>query len=304
MGMNTVCPLLHIFACVILNPCKSLRVIDVIRISDGAFVSLKPIDSTIHPDETSIGLWFSEEPQAPDPSNHCVPIGGVLDVPGAPTKRIIIMPFLSSYDNLVSIQLEGLLSFSNRYLRDCMAANIMVDATPLFPAPYHTIPTDQKRDWSGRGSHLTCTQRPVKCYLIDFGLSRKYPAGVHAPLEPIIVGGDKTVPELFPKEDPLPLRFYGGGRFVRKKLGFEFSRSLMTDMVQDDPSLRPTMDNVVHRFDEIVITRVQEWMEETAGIPLIILALQQGSYQHIAPSDIRSASRTCGAYMKKMWRKS
>jgi hypothetical protein len=41
----------------------------------------------------------------------------------------------------------------------------------------------------------TRTQRLPKYYLIDFGISRKYSTQVLPPLEPPILGGDKTVPE-------------------------------------------------------------------------------------------------------------
>ncbi|KAJ7475413.1 kinase-like domain-containing protein [Mycena galericulata] len=260
----------------------SYKVMDATRISDGSFVTLKPLDTTVHPDEIPIGLWFSEEPQASDPSNHCVPIFDVLDVPGVPNKRIIVMPFLSRYDKprfdtfgeaieFFRQIFEGLqyMHRNNVAHRDCNSLNIMMDATPLYPTPYHPIHRDRSRNYKHRVSSLTRTQRPVKYYLIDFGLSRKYPAGVHAPLEPIIVGGDKTVPEfrntpeMAEECDPFPTdvyyignlmrtEFLEGSMFVRKKLGFEFLRPLMIDMVQDDPALRPTMDEVVERFDKIV----------------------------------------------------
>ena len=33
--------------------------------------------------------------------------------------------------------------------------------------------------------------------------------------------------------------------------GFKFMEPLVTDMVQDDPTMRPTIDDVVSRFDDI-----------------------------------------------------
>ncbi|KAJ7450494.1 hypothetical protein B0H11DRAFT_2331022 [Mycena galericulata] len=253
----------------------AMKVMDATRISDGAFVSLKPIDITIHPDEIPIGLWFSQEPQASDPSNRCVPILEVLDVPDDPKTRIIVMPLLSHYDKpRFDTVGEGGLQYMHRNNvahRDCNPLNIMMDALPLYPTPYHPVEQRKRRDYKGNVSHLTRTQRPVKYYLIDFGLSRKYPPGVCAPLEPIIFGGDKTVPEFrirpdggFALEcDPFPTDVYyignlirtdfnEGSRFARRRLGFEFLRPLMTDMIQDDPALRPTMDEVVQRFEELV----------------------------------------------------
>ena len=38
---------------------------------------------------------------------------------------------------------------------------------------------------------------------------------------------------------------------MQKNRGFEFMQSLIADMVQVDPSKRPTMDDVVQRFENI-----------------------------------------------------
>ncbi|KAJ6624314.1 hypothetical protein B0H10DRAFT_1784847 [Mycena sp. CBHHK59/15] len=276
-------------------------VMDATRISDGTFVMLKYIETKFHPHEIEIGTWFSQEPQASDPDNHCVPILEVLDLPDIADMRIIVMPMLRNYDKprfdtfgevvqFFSQILKGLryMHRNNVAHRDCMSLNVMMDGTPLYPIPYHPVEQNMKRDFSGRVSHLTRTQRPVKYYITDFGLSRRYPPGVHAPLEPIIVGGDKSVPEfrknkdgvLPMKCDPFPTDVYyignlirsdflqvctcpafsvifpdilfKGNRFVKQKLGFEFMEHLVNDMVQDDPSLRPTMDEVVERFEEAV----------------------------------------------------
>jgi hypothetical protein len=39
--------------------------------------------------------------------------------------------------------------------------------------------------------------------------------------------------------------------FLKQKYGFTFMTPLISDMVQEDPAKRPTMDQVVARFDEI-----------------------------------------------------
>lgn len=39
--------------------------------------------------------------------------------------------------------------------------------------------------------------------------------------------------------------------YLEGRHGFEFMRPLVQDMVQDDPTKRPTMDEVVTRFDAI-----------------------------------------------------
>ena len=42
-----------------------------------------------------------------------------------------------------------------------------------------------------------------------------------------------------------------GGVLSSKRLGFEFLRPLVDDMTQADPSKRPTMDEVVERFNQV-----------------------------------------------------
>jgi hypothetical protein len=46
-------------------------------------------------------------------------------------------------------------------------------------------------------------------------------------------------------------RALGADRKNQKYQGFEFLEPLVNDMVQDDPTKRPTMDDVVTRFSEI-----------------------------------------------------
>jgi hypothetical protein len=99
-----------------------------------------------------------------------------------------------------------------------MFMNIMMDATPLYPVPYHPVKPYKKRDFSGRAKHYTRTQRPVKYYLTDFGLSRRYNPADGPPREGIILGGDKTVPEFAKSNDPcdpFPTDVYYIGNFIR-----------------------------------------------------------------------------------------
>ena len=76
----------------------------------------------------------------------------------------------------------------------------MMDATAMFPIPWHPEAPDLKYDWSGRVRYRSRTERPPKYYYIDFGLSRKYDPKDGPPQELPILGGDKSVPE-FQGED-------------------------------------------------------------------------------------------------------
>ena len=58
---------------------------------------LKHINCNIHPYEVEIGLYFSSEPLASHPRNHCVPIYEVLDIPNTDKEVIIVMPLLREF---------------------------------------------------------------------------------------------------------------------------------------------------------------------------------------------------------------
>ncbi|KAL1945766.1 hypothetical protein VTO73DRAFT_1768 [Trametes versicolor] len=121
--------------------------------------------------------------------------------------------------------------------------------------------TDKSRDWKGTAKHSTRTLHPVKYYFIDFGLSRRYDPKDDPPREHPILGGDKSVPgfqnwngELL---DPFPTDIYYLGNLIRIKImkfyhGIEFLEPLVQDMVQDDPTKRPTIQDVIGQFDELV----------------------------------------------------
>lgn len=157
-----------------------------------------------------------------------------------------------------------------------MNLNIMMDASKLYIDPFHPEYPLMKRDFSGSARFKTRTERPPKYYFIDFGLSRRYDASVLNPLEYPVLGGDKQVPEFQDSGrdrpyNPFPTDvFYIGNAikqdfldvsllFIMKhksdilqfKCGFEFMQPLISDMVQTDPSKRPTMDEVVERFETI-----------------------------------------------------
>ncbi|KAJ7151783.1 kinase-like domain-containing protein [Mycena crocata] len=252
-------------------------VMDATRISDGAFVMLKQIRSSKHPNEIEICSMFNTEPLVSDPQNHCVPLYEVLQVPDANDMKLMVMPFLTDWDtprfhtivellDFVGQVIEGLqfIHKQNVAHRDCKLDNILMDSSPLYPEPIHPVNTLMKRDWSGWAKHLSRTQRPVKYYIIDFGLSQIYPPDQPRPLDPPGYGGDQTVPEFQAGAlcDSFAVDVYCLGNTFREMLthgsifapgtkGLGFLRPLVEEMVQDDPKLRPTMDQVSERFTRI-----------------------------------------------------
>ncbi|KAF8836449.1 hypothetical protein BDN67DRAFT_936726 [Paxillus ammoniavirescens] len=248
------------------------RILDGTRLSDGKYVALKLVNKTDHPHEVNIAQFFCSAPLAGEIANHCVPIHDVLPIPGDEERVIIIMPLLGDYTQLpfdtigetvdCFRQLFEGLQFMHKHRvahRDCMSRNIMVDASSLYVDAFHPVVPLMKRDYSAYARFRTRTQRPPKYFFIDFGLSRRYDHSVTKPLEVPIWGGDKNVPEFQNSNapcDPFPTDvFYLGNAikndFVDPNLGFDFIQPLIADMVQQDPSKRPTMDEVVERFDTI-----------------------------------------------------
>lgn len=75
----------------------STTLLDGTRISDGAYVKFKIVPKSIHPYEVEIAQFLSSEPLRSDPANHCVPIYGVLSIPGDNDKVVIVMPLLREY---------------------------------------------------------------------------------------------------------------------------------------------------------------------------------------------------------------
>jgi len=201
-----------------------------------------------------------------------VPIYEVLEVPGDSDAKVLVMPLLRAFDDprLETVGeaveffrqvFEGLQFMHENHVahRDCMKLNIMMDPKPLFPDMYHPQDLDFTLDRSAYARHFTRTKRPTKYFLIDFGLSRMYAAEEKSPREPPIWGGDKTVPEFNRSDDdcdPFPTDIYYLGNLIREDFlqrirGVEFMRSLAADMVQDEPASRPTIHQVVARYEEL-----------------------------------------------------
>jgi len=247
-------------------------VMDATRTSDGKVVTLKRIKRGDHPYEADIALYFSSQTLASQPANHCVPVYEVFALDAGDDTMIMVMPLLRPYNDPIFDTIgeavecfrqlfEGL-QFMHKHRvahRDCMNRNIMLDPTHLYPESFHPVATNLNTNCSGDAKHFTRTQRPLKYYFIDFGLSRRYDPSDTNPKEKPIWGGDKEVPEFQNSSelcDPFATDvFYIGNAikidFIIEKRGFEFMKPLIASMIQADPDKRPKMDEVVARFDDI-----------------------------------------------------
>ncbi|KAG6827045.1 hypothetical protein H0H92_013390 [Tricholoma furcatifolium] len=167
----------------------------------------------------------------------------------------------------------------------------MVDAVHLFKSPPHIFEPWKQRDFSGRSTVVASrTLKPVRYYVIDFGISRQYLPGITPRLELPPWGGDDSVPEHSspnaPACDPFPVDVYCLGNYIRRfflvrtyvsilnmaltytpsckghrkarKRGLEFMHELVADMTSSDPLKRPTMKEVVARYD-VIYRGLSDW---------------------------------------------
>ncbi|KAF9005492.1 hypothetical protein BDQ17DRAFT_1277954 [Cyathus striatus] len=148
----------------------------------------------------------------------------------------------------------------------------MSDAFRLFKVPPH--PVDYTKNFWATGDPKVVSnrmQKMVKHYFVDFGLSSRHPPG-SSRLEYPGYGGTRSVPEFQNDStelcDPFTVDVYCMGEFMRtrfRKVWVEFLDDLITDMVQDDPKKRPTMDQVVERFSRVVDSRSTWKLMSRAG---------------------------------------
>ncbi|CAL1706310.1 unnamed protein product [Somion occarium] len=248
--------------------------LDATRISDGEVVILKKVFRQRNPYEIDMNRCFSSEPFKSHPRNHCVQIIDVLAVPDDEDISIMVMPLLRRCDDPRFETIGEVMEFLRQVFEgmqflhqchvahcDCMDLNIMMDPKPMFPDLYHPMSKTMSREFTDEAKKpYTRTARPPKYYIIDFGLSLRFSPDDMNPLAEPVQGGDRTVPE-FQNSDgpqnPFPTDIYYLGNMVRetfleKTMGLEFLKPLVDDMVQDDPTKRPTIDEVVERFGKVL----------------------------------------------------
>ncbi|KAJ6625325.1 kinase-like domain-containing protein [Mycena sp. CBHHK59/15] len=262
------------------------QIIDAVRLADGLPVVLKRISKEEHPLEEEISSFLSSKPLGMDPKNHCLPMLDILQVPDNPDTQIFVMKLMRKYDeprfdtlgeavDFFRQIFEGL-QFMHKHLvahRDCCSNNIMMDGQHLYPEGFHPQFQNHRLDFEdGTPKHITRTQAPPKYYFIDFGISVKFEPDEPRTVIPIR-GADNTVPEFenggdLGPLDPFATDVYFLGNLIREefvdgqtdprfllsdgRVGFDFMRPLVSDMVNVDPKKRPTMDEVVERFEKIV----------------------------------------------------
>lgn len=83
---------------ILISP-KSSHLIDATKSANGQIVMLKKISILDHPKEIDITRYFSREPFASHPKNHCIQLIDVLQVPSQPDIAILVLPLLRPYED-------------------------------------------------------------------------------------------------------------------------------------------------------------------------------------------------------------
>jgi len=244
---------------------------DAVRIEDGRHVMFKKVLPEEGPHELLISELFSSPGLKGDPKNHCVPLLDVIDLSQTKPdgRKLMVMPLLrpltkprfQTYGEFVAffVQIsEGLRFMHERKVahRDCTVNNIMFDPSAMYPEGYHPVQLNRSLNFQGKAKQYSRTERPPRYYLIDFGLSRRYSS--RDALDQPLKGGDKSAPEHKSREPCNPFRtdvYYLGNlvrvHFMMKYHGFGFMRELVDAMTDPNPAVRPTMEEVVEKFDRI-----------------------------------------------------
>ncbi|KAI0311814.1 hypothetical protein OF83DRAFT_1068208 [Amylostereum chailletii] len=243
---------------------------DATRTSDGALVSLNLVDLFSDSDELKICAYFSSQHLRSDPRNHCVPILDIVHSPGIDSEAIMVMPLLAPFQEQHFLTVgecvaffaqifEGMQFMHRHHVvhRDCTRINIVMTDSPL---PHHENSAEQHafKSWLREAMPFMRSERLVRYYFVNSGLSRQYKPEDGHPRELPLYGGDKSAPEHGWAQwnmpcDPFPTDVYFLGNLVReefldKSWKLSFMKTLVANMTHADPAMRPTMDEVVEQY--------------------------------------------------------
>ncbi|EJC99794.1 uncharacterized protein FOMMEDRAFT_127977 [Fomitiporia mediterranea MF3/22] len=244
------------------------NVIDAIRQSDGRRVFLKIVRGDGF--EQRLSRMLGSEEKLRDPQNHCVPI---LDFFLDGRDGYLVMPLLIRFDRPPFFSVDEVLDFMRQTLegisylhsqnvahRDCSYLNIMMDGTNIYPNGFH--PTFAMYTLDGLGPANPQRRRDVshvKYYFTDFGISSDFNPQDNTRLVTGVNGQDRDVPELSRTVpyDPFAVDVFILGnlyckQFLKKYTNLGFLTPLVDAMTRKDPKSRPTIDEAMELFENII----------------------------------------------------
>ncbi|KAI9450986.1 kinase-like domain-containing protein [Lactarius psammicola] len=216
---------------------------DATRLHDGKRVMLKKVFPEERPHELQISRMFSSGEVATDPHNHCVPLLDVIELsPRSGSQKLMVFPLLRPFSR-PRIQTFG--EFAAFFTQICEGIRFLHQRNVAH------------RDCTANNVKVTAARRPPRYYFIDFGLSRRYPS--RDAMDEPLPGGDESAPEHQSVRrlcNPFHTDIYYIGNLVRKEFiekcnGFEFMENLVAKMTQDDPAVRPPIEDVLEEFSRI-----------------------------------------------------
>ncbi|KAJ7634535.1 kinase-like domain-containing protein [Roridomyces roridus] len=267
------------------------HIMDAERISDGQQVMLKWVSRKAHPCEVDVGCFFSSPTLSGSSKNHCVPILEVLQDPRDDDKEIIVMPRLIRFDEPIFDTVgevidcwrqifEGVQFMHDNYVahRDISLLNILQDPTKLYPRGFHPVNYCFNPTNDGLAYSITRTECWPRYYLIDFGLSRRYDPSKGPPLERVSPGGSLNPPEYSSTTEcnPFPADIWCLGSLLKRHflgsdpkqhMPLQFLKPLVEDMTNKNPASRPTIGEVIQRFNK-QCENLTQWQLRKPGQPM------------------------------------
>ncbi|KAL1713745.1 hypothetical protein EV715DRAFT_295791 [Schizophyllum commune] len=261
-------------------PADNPNVLDAIKLPHGEPVMLKRVNKR-YSKEVEISAMLSSPPMSKDSRNHCVPIYDILEVPDDEDTQIMVLPLLRRY-NAPPFDTVGEFIDCLRQVLECVqflhghniahgnihARHIMMHAAPLYDAPFHPVDQNMRFDWRGKiAPARTRTEDPVEYYILDFSraIVRDQPGALPsealAPTTAVVRQDLAARPDPDGKsDDPFANDVYCLGTWIRDDLLKETSRykhldvlePLVDEMTRDDPLKRPTMKEVMTKFEDAI----------------------------------------------------
>ncbi|KAJ7196504.1 kinase-like domain-containing protein [Mycena pura] len=268
------------------------HIMDADRIYDGQQVMLKWVSKKTHPHEVEIASFLSTPALAKNPKNHCIPVLDVLQDPFDDDKQIIVMPRLIRFDEPIFDTVgevvdcfrqifEGVQFMHENHVahRDLGLLNIMQDPTKLYPRGFHPVNYCLNPTNDGLAYCITRTECWPRYHIIDFGLSRRYDPSKGPPLEPVTPGGDRNPPEYTNGAcNPFPADIYALGTLMKRHFlrsdpaqrgseqhaPLQFLAPLADAMTHVNPAMRPTIGEVIQRFNKDY-EKLSQWQLRKPG---------------------------------------